>query len=132
MIEVEDDWSWVRLQLRLIEVKVNLYHNLWNVFAVYSCRLITFILYDCLFSDFLIFWSWGVILCSRGLFFLAWGRVWVFFGSRNNHLEAGSSQNIPTLHKLRILISKYLKESQQSSIHTIRKCNTDISTTEWF
>ena len=55
-IEVEVDCSWGCLKLRLIEVKVNLYYKpLWNVFEVYSCRLITFILYD--LFDFVLFWG---------------------------------------------------------------------------
>ena len=62
LIEVEVDWSWGWLKLRLIEVKVNLCCNLWNVFEVYSCRQITFILYDFLFSYFLILWYFGVIV----------------------------------------------------------------------
>ena len=65
LIEVEVDWSLDWFKLRLIKVKVNLCYNLWNVFEVSSCRLITFILFDFLFSDFL--WLFGVILS----FFLA-------------------------------------------------------------
>ena len=61
-IEVEVDWSWGWLKFRLIEVKVNLCCNLWNVFEVFSCRQITFILYDFLFSYFLILWYFGVIV----------------------------------------------------------------------
>ena len=75
LIKVEVDWSWGWLKLRLIEVKVNLYWNLWNVFEVYSCRLITFILYNFLFSDFLILWYFGEIVsifltCGEGLGFM--------------------------------------------------------------
>ena len=58
LIKVEVDWSWGWSKLRLIEVKVNLYCNLWNVFEVYSCRLITFILYE---FCFLTFWFCGIL-----------------------------------------------------------------------
>ena len=63
--------------MRSIEVKVNLCYNFWNVFEVYSCRLITFILYDFLFSDFLNLCYFGVIFSFFGSCRAGFGWVYV-------------------------------------------------------
>ena len=85
LIEVEVDWSWGWLKLRLIEVKVKLCYNLWNVFEVSSCRLITLILFDFLSSDFGSFWAFlGHIGLSSG-----WCRSW-------NILPSSAPSRAPT------------------------------------
>ena len=81
LIEVKVDYSWGWLKLRLIEAKVNLYYKLWNVYEVYSYRLITFILYN-FFPFYIIFW---------GLFKLNWDTLWLLWGQIKffsfNHID---------------------------------------------
>ena len=106
LIEVEVDWSWGWLKLRLIEFKVNSCFNLWNVFEVSSCRLITFILFHFCFLTFWFcgysrsFWAfWAILGCL-----VVDVRAEIYFNPYINHKTAQYGQN-----KLKITLNNHKK-----------------------